>query len=424
MRKTTRHRVVLLLCGVLFWAGFSDFVMRRLLIFLLFTSAYFLSYFYRSANAVITPDLMAEMGLNAAQLGLMTSLFFAAFAGVQLPVGVGLDRWGARWVTPALMFVTVIGSLCFALAPGFGWLALGRALMGGGMGGVLMGSLTMFSQWFPPGRFATASGLLVGFGSVGALAAATPLVWLNQLVGWRAVFGAGAVVTAVLALLILFLARNTPPGVPWSGATAVPGISSLAQVFRDGRVWRIIPMAFFLGGTLLAFQGLWAGPYLFDVLGLDDVAVGNGLLILSGGASLGYLVSGWLSDRLGLKRVLVTVVALFVLSQFALALRPSLYLVLALYGLFGFLGGFNVMVLAQTRQMFPLQMMGQAVTAVNLFGIGGAFLQQWWLGLIIKQFPPDLAGNYPPQAYTTALLFTAVCGLLAWLWYLPLLKKQ
>src|SRR5829696_5315532 len=109
---------------------------RRLTVFALFTAAYFLSYFFRSANAVIAGDLSREMSLNAGQLGLLTSLFFAAFAAIQLPMGIWLDRWGSRWVTPSLMFIGALGSFTFALAPNLATLAIGRALIGIGMAGV------------------------------------------------------------------------------------------------------------------------------------------------------------------------------------------------------------------------------------------------------------------------------------------------
>ena len=136
---------------------------KQIHIFIFFTAAYFLSYFFRSANAVIAPDLSSELGLEAQQLGFMTSLFFASFAAVQIPLGMALDKWGPRWVTSGLMLVGVIGSIVFGLAPSFEILALGRALIGIGMAGILMGSLKVFSQWFPLERFATVSGLLVGF---------------------------------------------------------------------------------------------------------------------------------------------------------------------------------------------------------------------------------------------------------------------
>ena len=172
--------------------------MRASAIFGWFTAAYFLSYFFRSANAVIAGDLARDLALSADQLGLMTSLFFAAFAAIQLPLGIWLDRWGPRWVTPGLMLVGAAGSVIFALAPNFALLALGRALIGMGMAGILMGSLKIFSQWFPAHRFATMSGLLVGIGALGALAAATPLAWLNDAIGWRAVFGLGAAMTCLM----------------------------------------------------------------------------------------------------------------------------------------------------------------------------------------------------------------------------------
>ena len=72
--------------------------------------------------------------------------------------------------------------------------------------------------------------------------------------------------------------------------------------------------------------------------------------------------------------------------------------------------------------MFPLNITGKAVSAVNLFSIGGTFLLQWWMGLIIGAFGQDAAGHYPPAAYTAALLFTGIGTVLALLWYLPLLS--
>lgn len=394
---------------------------RHFTIFVLFTAAYFMSYFFRSANAVIAPTLVREMGLSAADLGLMTSLFFATFAAVQTPVGVGLDRWGPRWVTPLLMLVGVVGALIFAVAPSFPVLALGRALIGMGMAGVLMGSLKIFSQWFSAERFATVSGLLVGIGALGSLTAATPLAWLAAQIGWRNIFVTGALLTAFFATAIMIWARNTPPGVAWTGGSNNAG--SLMDIFRKPQVWRITPLIFFLAGGLMGFHGLWAGPYLFDVYGLSPIAGGNILLWLGVGVTIGYGASGWLADQFGLGRILAIGSLLFTLCLFGLALLPPLSVVVVLYVIFGITGGFNVMLMAQARQLFPLAMTGKAVSAVNMFGIGGTFILQWVMGLIINRFPADAAGHYPPQAYTTSLLFLAIGSLLAYLWYLPLTRK-
>ncbi len=393
---------------------------RRAAVFGLFSAAYFISYFFRSANAVIAGNLARELSLDAGQLGLMTSLFFASFAAIQVPMGVWLDRWGPRWVTPGLMFVGALGSMVFAFAPSFVPLAIGRTLIGVGMAGVLMGSLKIFSQWFSAQRFATVSGFLVGFGALGALAAASPLAWVTAAVGWRWVFVGGAVATVVVAAAIMIWTRNTPPGVVWHGGES--GGGRVADVFGDRRFWRMAPLAFFLAGVLMAFQGLWAGPYLFDVVGLSPLEAGNVLLWMAVGLAVGFVLSGWLADHLGIARMVAAMTVLFVLCQFLLAAQVGKPWVTLIYMLFGFSGAFNVMIVAEVRQIFPLSMTGKAVTAVNLFAIGGTFLLQWWMGLIINAFPVDAAGSYPPEAYSAALLFTAIGTSAALIWYLPMLR--
>jgi len=217
-------------------------------VFALFTLAYFLSYFFRSANAVIAPDLTRELGLDAATLGLMTSLFYLAFAAVQLPLGAGLDRWGPRWVTPALMFVGAAGSWVFASAHTTLGLMAGRVLLGVGMAGILMGAYKAFSRWFPKRRFATVAGWLVGLGSAGALASGTPLAWLAGVLGWRQVFFWGGWVILASALAILLGVRNTPGGDRLEPAPAEGG---LARVLSSPVFWSMAGMNLFVVGTFL-----------------------------------------------------------------------------------------------------------------------------------------------------------------------------
>ncbi len=394
---------------------------KRTLIFLLFTLAYILSYFFRSANAVIAPDLSRDLGLDAAQLGFMTSLFFATFAAVQLPLGVYLDRIGPRWVTPGLMLVGALGSLVFAAAPSFATLALGRALIGIGMAGILMGALRAFSVWFSPHRFATISGTFVGIGATGALLAATPLALLSAAVGWRAAFLLGAVITVAVAASIMLWTRNAPPGVDWHGG-AGPG-GSLSTVLRDRRFWRIAPLIFFMSGALYAFQGLWAGPYLFDAIGIGKIEGSSILLALGVGAIVGFLTSGWLSDHFGLGRVVVTSAVILIAVQFVLMSRPPLAVVSIAFVIYGLTAAPHIMLIAQARGLFPQGLAGRAMSATNLFAIGGTFILQWWMGVIIGLFPTDTAGHYPPTAYAAALLFLAVGTALSLVWYLPLARR-
>jgi nitrate/nitrite transporter NarK len=393
-------------------------------VFLCFAAAYFLSFFYRSANAVIAPDLSTELSLNAEQLGLMTSLFFAAFAVVQIPLGILLDRNGPRWVTPALMLCGAVGSLVFASAPSFPVLALGRALIGVGMAGILMGALKAFGQWYPAQRYSTISGLMTGLGSSGAILAATPLAWLNEWMGWRGVFAWGALVVVLVAAAIVLFTRNTPPGQSWPKPPPSNVWAGLRAVFTDSRFWRVAPLIAFTNGTILSFQGLWAGPYLYDIFQIEKVAAGNTLFLLSLGVTLGFLISGWLADRFGLAQVVVAGTTVFVLVQAALAFTPPLEIVRPLMFLFGLSGGFSVLLLVQPRFLFPPELTGRAATAANVFGIGGTFTLQALMGVIIGQWARSAAGRYPPEAHAAALWFTAAGTLLTLLWYWPMMKME
>jgi predicted MFS family arabinose efflux permease len=396
--------------------------MSRFRIFGLFAAAYFLSYFYRSVNAIIAPDLSQEFSLSASQLGFMSSLFFAAYAVAQIPIGVSLDRWGPRYVVPGMMMLSVAGSLIFATAQSLLMLSIGRALIGVGMASTLMGSLKAFSLWFPPHRFATAAGILMGIGSSGALAAATPLAWVSETVGWRAAFVWGALVITLSAASIAFWTRNTPPSISWPRAGATP--VSLLAVFLNLSFWRIALMSLFVVGGVLAVQSLWAGPYLFDAVGLSKIAVGNMLLLMALGVVAGYVSFGWLADRFGLAWITLAGSSVFVLCQLALALGPPAVLVPFVYLLFGLSGGTATVLLSHARLVFPPAMTGRVVSAVNLFGIAGVFLLQSLIGLIVDRFPVDTAGHYPPQAYTAAFLTTTAGTLLVLIWYLPLVRRS
>ncbi|MFT7584821.1 MAG: putative MFS family arabinose efflux permease, partial [Cellvibrionaceae bacterium] len=157
-----------------------------------------------------------------------------------------------------------------------------------------------------------------------------------------------------------------------------------------------------------------------DVHGLTKIEGGNILLLIGIGATFGFVISGWIADRFNLTRVVLFGTGLFTCVQIVLALRPPLIVVGVMFFLFGFGGAFNILVLAHVRRLFPNAITGQAITAINLFGFAGTFLLQWLMGIIIGSFVVNANGAYPPQAYSTVLIVTAICNLLALSRYAPL----
>ena len=138
-------------------------------VFLPFAAGYYLSYLLRNVNAVIAPELTRDLGVSAADLGLLTSAYLLAFGLVQLPLGLLLDRYGPRRVEAALLLIAASGCALFALGADLGQLAMARALIGLGVSACLMASFKAFSLWFPAERQASLNAAVMAAGGLGAL---------------------------------------------------------------------------------------------------------------------------------------------------------------------------------------------------------------------------------------------------------------
>ncbi len=391
-------------------------------VFVAFVCGYITSNFLRSANAVISPNLMQDIGLTADQLGLMTSLYYITFAAVQLPMGAALDRYGSRIVIPILLIPTVIGTLIYANAEVFWQVAVGRLLIGIGTAGGLMGAVKTFGNWVPSNRLATTTTSLVAIGSIGGLLSTTPMAMINAAYGWRIIFIGSSVFVAITALLIWSITRDTPEGVTPTRTIGNP-FDGYGQIYRTRDFLRLTPIYFSQLGTLLAVQTLWAGPFAFDVARYTPTQTGFALLIMGLGTVAGYAVSGPLADKWGTTYVIVfaQIIMLTMLGYFVLLpVPPSPSVIAVVYALFGFGAAANVVMLPQARRMFTPQMSGRAAVALNIFGFLGGFVVQWLMGLVINAFGRDDQGFYQVAGYQSAFMIPLFIGVLALIVYLPL----
>ncbi len=368
-------------------------------------AAYMLSQFLRSANAVIAPSLMTDLHLGSAELGLLTGLYFAAFALFQIPVGMLLDRFGSRLTMSALMMVAAAGAVIFALARGFGGAALGDALMGAGTSPLMMGSLVLFSRWVDSSRFAQLSAILLAVGTAGSLLATTPLALVATTLGWRGAFLVMAAITGLTLIVVAIIVRDAPPGhdfhlvKPERLGEACRGI---LEVLRNPQMPYLFGMNLTVYGVAITIQGLWGGPYLHDVQGLDTVARGQVLLVMALGAIAGYLLFGPL-DRLCDSRKLPALVGTAIAALFCLLLAalsgPPLWLVAVAFGLIGVACGAYIPLLSHGRAIFPNRLVGRGMTTLNVATMGGAAALQFLSGWLIGLFPRTPAGGAPEIAY-------------------------
>src|SRR5215471_4755588 len=220
-----------------------------------FAAGYYLSYLFRSINALIASDLVTELHIDAKDLGLLTSVYFLVFAAVQLPFGALLDRYGPKTIQSALRLLASSGALIFALADGLIGLIIGRGVLSLGVALALMAGFKAIVLWFPSERIVLVNGWYVMLGALGAVTATAPAELVVQSVGWRGLFALLAGLSALAALLLLFAAPER------QGAPSVRAVTPAASrwvIYVDRRFWRMAPLSAIGIGTSWSLQGLWA----------------------------------------------------------------------------------------------------------------------------------------------------------------------
>ncbi|WP_142847657.1 MFS transporter [Telmatospirillum sp. J64-1] len=389
-----------------------------------FAAGYFLSYLFRTVNAVIAPDLTHEMALSAADLGLLTSAYFLAFAFTQLPLGLLLDRYGARRVEACMLMIAAAGGLVFALAESVLGLMAGRTLIGLGASACLMGAFKANVVWFPRERLPLVNGLTLAAGGIGAVAATAPVELALQFTDWRGVFLWLSALTVASAVLILLAVPERPSEGQSAGLRAQ--MDGIRQIFSSATFWQIAPVTMVQQAGFLAIQSLWAGPWLRDVAGLDRPAVANYLLAFSLSMVAGFLLNGMIAERLGrlgIKPATTAAVGMtiFLVCLLFVTLGWTAFL-LPLWLLFGYFGTTGTLPYALLSQSFPAHLAGRVNTALNLVVFIGAFAAQWGMGAIINLFPTE--DGYAPAGYTTAFGVMVVLEVLTLVWLVMALRRQ
>jgi len=390
------------------------------MVFLVLAWAYLVNYAFRVVNAVIAPELARELDLTQAQLGLLSSAYFIAYALMQLPLGVMLDRYGTRVVQAWLLLIMAAGSLLFGLATDFKLLWLGRALIGLGGAGALMAAYKVFNERFPPQRMPQLSAWMLMAGGSGALLVTVPVGYFLPLTGWRGVFVALALLSVSAALIT---ARSAPPAVhldrPPGGLSLRAQWPAYRSMLASPALWRVAPVSFFFSGAFMASQSLWAGPWLAQVGQLDATGVAHVLMWSVIAMVAGHFIFSVVVVRLQERGV--SMVRMQVHGTFWTMLAFIWIASGAVPGWVGlpwvFLGASictNNLAFAIITRSFPPALSGRVSTALNLVIFVGAFALQWGIGGVIDW--ARASGLSFADAIRVAYAGVCVAQVLAFVW--------
>ena len=390
-------------------------------IYLPLALGYAISYFYRNANAIIEVDLVRDLGLGPADLGLLTSVYFISFAAFQLPLGVLLDRYGPRRTESILLLFAALGSILFAQAESLSGLIVGRLLIGLGVSACLMAAFKAYVLWFSSQRLAMINGLQMVAGGLGALLATIPLQNALSYTDWRGVFTGLAIITVFASVCLwMFLPENqrTDEKLP----SLKLHLKEMGQVLQSPIFWGIAPLAAISSGANMAIHGLWMKPWLRDVTGLSADNAAQLLFAMTLTFIGGFLTLGIIAERLSqLFDVHLMSISVFGMTIFLFIQGTMIYggigspLILVI--LLGFFGTASVLVYAGYAKIFPKNLSGRVSTFLNLLVFIGAFILQWGIGAIIELWPPTDNG-YDPESYQSAFGFLVILQAAGLMWYL------
>jgi predicted MFS family arabinose efflux permease len=292
--------------------------------------------------------------------------------------------------------LTALGTLLFALAPNVELANAGRLAIGAAAGVAFVAMLKLASHWMPARQFAFASAFAIFIGVLGATLAGAPLRALVELFGWRAVMGASALATAVVAVAIWIVVRDDPADRGFTShfpdeehGDAASMLQQLREVARYRNTWLLLFVPGALSGIVLAFAGLWGVPFLVTQYGFTTTGAATLTSAMLVAWALGGIAYGPITQRVGRRRPvfmagLAASLAVWAVVVFVPGLaRPALIgLLLAMAAV----AGASVLVFPFAKESVPPRLGGTVSGIANMGMMLGGMLMQPLVGFMLDRY--------------------------------------
>jgi predicted MFS family arabinose efflux permease len=390
-----------------------------------FACGYFSSQLLRAVNAVIAPDLVKDFGIGPAELGFLTSAYLLTFSLFQLPLGVLLDRYGARRVQTVLLLVAAVGCLAFSVSTNLPSLVAARAVIGLGFSAGLMASYKSSSQWVQIERRSLANASIMAMGALGIVVSTEPTSWLVAELGWRVAFVCFAAFIASAACFIFFAVPEKPS--TSKSSTFRQQWQEMWKILKLPLFWRVAPMLGITAGLPIAYQTLWVGPWFRDVAGQNPSEVARSLFWVAVAFMVGSITMGIIADRLqkrgiGPMQTLNALLLLHTAAQLLLVFAPPHWAFIGWLVLAG-IGQAAILSFPWFATQVGENLSGRSNATINFAMFVTAFVAQYVVGYIISLFVP-LASGYNPSGYTWAFGFFLALQILAIAWYFVSMRTR
>ncbi|UMZ74620.1 MFS transporter [Natranaerofaba carboxydovora] len=372
----------------------------RWLIWFVMALAFLVGFFHRYSVAVVSEDLSGELSLTGAMLSNLVSMYFYAYAAMQIPVGIFADSIGPRKVATFGILFAGIGSALFGIVDSYFLASLSRLLVGLGVSTVLVSLFKIQSVWFKQEEFATVTGLTSLVGNVGGLLATTPFALLVIGIGWRSSFILIGIFSLVLAIFMWKIIRDNPADMGFKPVVSdetesenenndnqrkISVFTGIKRVFLNPYTWPNFIIIFGILGIIMSYSGNWGVPYLSHSYGMDRDVAANQVLFFTLGVIVGSPIMGRLADYLGKRKLLIQIGALIFTVSWGVILflaggKPPALLIPFLNFLMGFWGVFAMLCFTNVKEVNDVNFSGISTSVINVAPFLGTSLMNNLIG--------------------------------------------
>lgn len=386
------------------------------------TLIYLVVFFHRVSLGVVKDEVMEAFGIAGSpdagsMFALLGAMYMYAYMFMQIPTGILADTLGPRKTISLGSLVASIGVCGFAITSNLYIACVSRFLVGAGLAVVFVCTLKLISEWFPKEKFSTLAGITSFVGNLGAICAMTPLVMLNNQIGWRNALLLIGMVTVVLAVLCFAFVRDKRT----SSSTAIvkPPCKadiwkSLKVVLKDKDLYPIMIAFGLIFGSTIALTGTWGVEMVQDLYGVDKVGATQAMSLITLGVAVGSIVIGRLSDWMkSRKKPMVIFAGAHLMCWIIIAFIPLVWgLALIMFFLLGFTSTSFIVSWAYAKEKHPPEYSGMAMSAVNFVGfLGGALVPQA-IGLIYDTMSKASMEAVWARVFVMLICFVAIAFVL------------
>ncbi|MFT4188711.1 MAG: MFS transporter [Aeromicrobium sp.] len=372
------------------------------MIWLVAVAVYVLAVFHRSSLGVAGLLAAERFHITASELAAFTVLQLFVYAGLQVPNGIMIDRFGPRAMLVSGAVLMTAGQFAFALADSYPAALAARALIGAGDAVVFTSVLRLVVAWFRGSQAPFLTQLTGQLGQLGAVAAAGPLAFALHHLGWTRAFGAASALGVFLLIAVLLAVRDSPDEDRAAPPRLAVLLGSMRGVWSHPGVRLGLWIHFTAQLSMHTFAMLWGYPFLVAGQGLSPAVASTILMAMTGWVVVSGLALARLTTRFPFQRswLAVVVVSAIAATWTVVLLWPgraplSLLVLLALVTATG--GPASMIGFDVARTFMPSAAIGRANGVINIGGFLAALLLMGAVGWIL-----DLRADGPAATYRLA----------------------